>query len=97
MIVRKDSPVLIPILMTHSSTIDIRDMPGATWRDVVAAVLEQCKEPVALSFLYEQIEPHKKAQANKWWKEKIRQTLQINPMHFTHDGRGLWSLNRNAA
>lgn len=33
----------------------------------------------------------------KWWKEKIRQTLQINPMHFTHDRRGLWSLNRNAA
>lgn len=97
MIVRKDSPVLIPILMTQSSTVDIRDMPGATWRDVVASVLEQCKEPVALSFLYERIEPHKKAQANKWWKEKIRQTLQINPMHFTHDGRGLWSLNRNAA
>lgn len=83
--------------MTHSSTVDIRDMPGATWRDVVAAVLEKCKEPVALSFLYEQIEPHKKAQSNKWWKEKIRQTLQINPMHFTHDGRGLWSLNRSAA
>lgn len=97
MIVRKDSPVLIPILMTQSSTVDIRDMPGATWRDVIAAVLETCKEPVALSFLYEQIEPHKKAQSNKWWKEKIRQTLQINPMHFTHDGRGLWSLNRNAA
>lgn len=97
MIVRKDSPVLIPILMTQSSTVDIRDMPGATWRDVIAAVLEQCKKPVALSFLYEQIEPHKKAQSNKWWKEKIRQTLQINPMHFTHDGRGLWSLNRNAA
>ena len=97
MIVRKDSPVLIPILMAQSATVDIRDMPGATWRDVVAAVLEQCKKPVALSFLYEQIEPHKKAQANKWWKEKIRQTLQINPMHFTHDGRGLWSLNRNAA
>lgn len=97
MIVRKDSPVLIPILMTQRATVDIRDMPGATWRDVVAAVLEQCKEPVALSFLYEQIEPHKKAQSNKWWKEKIRQTLQINPMHFTHDGRGLWSLNRSAA
>lgn len=97
MIVRKDSPILIPVLMTHGSTMDIRDMPGATWRDVVAAVLEDCKEPVALSFLYEQIKPHKKAQSNKWWKEKIRQTLQINPMHFTHDGRGLWSLNRNAA
>lgn len=72
-------------------------MPGATWRDVVAAVLEQYHEPVALAFLYEKIEPHKKAQANKWWKEKIRQTLQINPAHFVHDGRGMWSLKRSAA
>ena len=69
----------------------------ATWRDVVAAVLEQCAEPVTLTFLYEKIEPHKKAQANKWWKEKVRQTLQINPRHFAHDGRGMWSLNRSAA
>ncbi len=97
MVVRKDSPLLIPVLMANKAEIDIRDMPGATWRDVIAAVLEQCKEPVTLTFLYEQIEPHKKAQANKWWKEKIRQTLQINPTHFSHDGRGMWSLNRSVA
>lgn len=97
MIVRKDSPVLIPILRTCASTVDIRDMRGATWRDVVSAVLEGCKEPVTLSWLYEQIEPHKKAQASKFWKEKVRQTLQINPMYFVHDGRGLWSLNKTAA
>ena len=94
MIVRKDSPLLVPVLMIKKAETDIRDMPGATWRDVVAAVLEQCGGPVALTFLYEKIEPHKKAQENKWWKEKIRQTLQCNPKHFSHDGRGLWSLNR---
>lgn len=66
MITRTDFPVLIPYLMTHDSMTDIRDMPGATWRDVVAAVLEDCKEPMALSFLYEQVKPHKKAQSNKW-------------------------------
>ena len=97
MIVRKDSPLLMPVLMTSNVRMDVRDMPGATWRDVVAAVLEEYEEPVTLTFLYEQIEPHKKAQANKWWKEKIRQTLQINPMHSSHDGRGMWSLNRSAA
>ena len=96
MIVRKDSPVLIPVLMAKKADIDIRDMAGATWRDVVAAVLEQCDGPVTLTFLYEQIEPHKKAQANKWWKEKIRQTLQYHPEHFHHDGRGLWSLRTTA-
>lgn len=97
MVVRKDSPLLIPVLMANKAEIDIRDMSGATWRDVIAAVMEQCKEPVTLTFLYEQIEPHKKARANKWWKEKIRQTLQINPTHFSHDGRGMWSLNRSVA
>lgn len=92
LIVRKDSPTAIPVLMCTQKTMDIRDMPGATWRDVVAAVLEDCDGAVSLTYLYEQIEPHKKAQANKWWKEKIRQTLQCNPEHFNHDGRGLWSL-----
>ncbi len=92
MIVRKDTPMLIPVIMAKKADVDIRDMSGATWRDVIAAVMEQSSEPVTLSFLYEKIEPHKKAQQNQWWREKIRQTLQINPKHFAHDGRGLWSL-----
>ena len=96
MIVRKDSPVLIPVAMVQRDTVDIRDMKEATWRDVVAAVLEQCSQPVTLTYLYEQIEPHKKAQANKWWKEKIRQTLQYHPESFEHHGRGLWSLHMAA-
>ena len=83
--------------MAKKAEVDIRDMPGATWRDVVAAVLEQCSEPVTLTFLYEKIEPHKKAQANKWWKEKIRQTLQYHPEHFLHVSRGLWSLRKKTA
>lgn len=37
---------------------------------------------------------HKKAQTNKWRKEKIRQTLQCNPVHFQHTGRGMWRLRR---
>lgn len=59
-IVRKDAPLLYPILMARTQMVDIRDMPGATWRDVVAAVLEPCKEAVSLSYIYSQIEPHKK-------------------------------------
>lgn len=94
MIVRKDDVLLYPILFSGKKQTDVRDMPGATWRDVVAAVLEQYEKPVSLTFLYEKIKPYKKAQANKWWKEKIRQTLQINPTHFVHDRRGMWSLNR---
>lgn len=74
----------------------VHAMPGATWRDVVAAVLEECNKAVSLAYLYEQIEPHKKARANQWWKEKIRQTLQCNPEHFDHVGRGLWCIRKSA-
>lgn len=97
MIVRKDNPLLYPILSTKAYQTDIRDMPGPVWRDVVAAVLEQCDGAVPLSYLYEQIESHKKAKTNRWWKEKIRQTLQCNPAHFQHTDRGMWKLRRNTA
>lgn len=94
MIVRKDDAILYPILFSEKKQVDVRDMPGATWRDVVAAVLEQCEEAVPLTYLYEQIESHQRAKTHKWWKEKIRQTLQYNPEHFLHAGRGLWSLKK---
>ena len=97
MIVRKDTPLLVPVIVTKEIRADIRDMAGATWRDVVAAVLEECTEAVTLTYLYEQIEPHKKAQNNKHWREKIRQTLQINPNHFHHTDRGMWVLKRKEA
>ena len=97
MIVRKDTPLLVPVIVAKEIRADIRDMAGATWRDVVAAVLEECTEAVTLTYIYEQIEPHKKAQNNKHWREKIRQTLQINPNHFHHTDRGMWVLRRKEA
>ena len=97
MIVRKDTPLLVPVIVAKEIRADIRDMAGATWRDVVAAVLEECTEAVTLTYLYEQIEPHKKAKNNKHWREKIRQTLQINPNYFHHTNRGMWVLKRKEA
>ena len=97
MIVRKDTPLLVPVIVAKEIKADIRDMAGTTWRDVVAAVLEECTEAVTLTYLYEQIEPHKKAQNNKHWREKIRQMLQINPNHFHHTDRGMWVLKRKEA
>lgn len=94
MIVRKDDPLMIPILATKRIEADIRDMPGATWRDIVATVMEE-KGEVSLSYLYEQIEPYIKARQSKWWKEKIRQTLQIYPIFFCQTKRGVWKLQKN--
>ena len=75
----------------------MRDIKEASWKDVIASVLEECNSEVPLSYLYEQIADNEKTKSNKWWKEKIRQTLQCNPAHFLHTGRGMWKLNRNAA
>lgn len=97
LIVRKDSPLLIPIITTKKLELDIRDMRGATWRDIVAAVLEEEGRSVPLSVLYEKIEPYKKARQNQWWKEKVRQTLQLYPDHFESTQRGMWQLKRAVA
>ena len=97
MIVRKDNSLYIPVISVNKATEDIRDMSMATWKDVVAAVLEECTSAVPLSYLYEQIEHHEKTKSNKWWKEKIRQTLQCNPAHFTHTDKGMWCLKTKTA
>ena len=94
MVVRKDSPLIVPVIMSKQVNKDIRDMAGATWRDIVAAVMEECDGPVTLTFLYEKIEPHKRAQTHQYWKDKVRQTLTINPKHFRCTERGKWMLIR---
>lgn len=97
MIVRKDNSLIIPVIAAKQFITDMRDIKEASWKDVIASVLEDCTSEVPLSYLYEQIENHEKTKSNKWWKEKIRQTLQCNPAHFLHTGRGMWKLNRCAA
>ena len=94
MIVRKDDSLCIPVILPQKVDADIRDMQGATWRDVVAAVLEQCDEPVPLTILYEKLQSHKRVQKTKYWKEKIRQTLQYNPNHFMQVDRGVWAIKK---
>lgn len=96
LIVRKDNPLIIPIIQVKKKDVDIRDMEGASWRDIVAAVLEKHDDAVSLESLYQEIEPYKKTKTNQWWKEKIRQTLQINPKYFLRTGRGMWKLVKEA-
>lgn len=96
LIVRKDSPMLIPVLQIQKETIDIRDMEKATWRDVVASVLEEHKGGISLRELYDEIEPYKKAQKNQFWREKVRQTLQVYTNYFQSPKRGVWQLKKAA-
>ena len=97
MIVRKDNPLQFPVMLARTVQADIRDMENCTWRDVVAAVMQNTTGSVSLEYLYSQIEPHKKAQQNPNWKAKVRQVLQQNDSYFHHDARGMWSYHRAAA
>ena len=92
LVVRKDAALLVPLMLTRKSEKDVLDMPGATWCDVVAAVLEEANGSVSLSYIYEQIAPYTKAQKNPHWREKVRQTLQIHPDHFVRVAKGTWAL-----
>ena len=66
-------------------------MKTPTWKDIVAAVMEEKSGPVTLDELYEAVEGHKRTQSNKNWKEKIRQTLQIYK-EFERLECGIWRL-----
>ena len=92
LLLRKDSPLMVSLLMTCRDAGDVRDMPGTIWRDIVAGVLEECHGSAALEEICRHVEGHKWAQCQQWRKEKVRQTLQINPRTFEKINRGMWHL-----
>ena len=91
MVLRKDTSLIIPVKYTKDSQMDMRDMKVSTWRDVFAAIMENYGMTMTLEELYEKIDGHKKTQNNPHWKEKIRQTLQLNKI-FANVERGKWQL-----
>lgn len=91
MILRKDESVFFYVSVPRKRGFDIRDSENATWRDVVAAVMEELGTSTPLEKLYAAIEGHKKAARNPHWREKVRQTLQIYGDFVSH-GRGVWEL-----
>ena len=91
MVVRKDASLIIPVNVPKSYSLDMRDSKNTTWRDVVAAVLEDSGRPMNLGELYAAIDGHKKCDVNQHWKAKIRQALQ-EWAGFAHISEGVWSL-----
>ena len=92
MVVKKDSSLIIPVKHTKDTQLDMRDMKVSTWRDTLIAIMENYGSTMTLDELYAKMEGHKKTANNPHWKEKIRQTLQINEKHFRNVERGKWQL-----
>ena len=76
---------------TVAFRVDIRSSVKVTWRDVVFSALEELGGRADLKTLYAEIEKHAKARENRYWQEKVRQTLQLG-RDFTSPQRGMWSL-----
>jgi hypothetical protein len=83
--------------MTYRRESDLRDMPGATWRDIVADAMEDFRGAVDLERIYAKIEGYKRSQEQQYWKEKVRQTLQYHRNLFANPRRGFWSLVKYAS
>ena len=96
LLLRKDAPLVYPLLITRRLEGDIRDMPGATWRDILADAMESFQGPVALQQIYEAVGNYKRAQHQQYWKDKVRQTLQYHPDIFYSPERGVWALKQHA-
>jgi len=76
LILRKEVSLQYSALLTNRREADIRDMPGATWRDIVADAMEEFDCATGLERIYTKLDGYKRTHGQQHWKEKVRQTLQ---------------------
>ena len=94
-VIKKPSGYEIAFSIPRKYVSDIRDsFSTATWKDVVVSVLKKLGKKVSLDEIYSEIEPHKKAQLNSHWREKVRQTLQQLQKSgmALNVSRGIWKI-----
>jgi len=93
-------PLLLPrsVALMGIAALDAHGTDAATpapsWRQCVIAAM-QGRGAVATDELYRLFARHPKAAGKRFWREKIRQTLQEGP--FRRLRAGLWALEEGAA
>lgn len=92
LVFKKNEVWAVQLKRTFTQTFDLRQFKNITWRDLVQGAIEWLGGQARLQEIYNVIEGSKKAQKNKYWKEKIRQTLQIHENFYPIE-RGVWGLN----
>jgi hypothetical protein len=92
LIIRKDAPLIFEVQQTKKRMVDVRELKNATWRDIVAAVIEDLGGEAPLSKIYEAVLSFKRAEDYPTIEEKIRQTVRINPKTFISVSRGVYAL-----
>lgn len=85
-IIRKDSPYIVPITIVSHAERDIRTSKKTTWANIMAAFLEDSGGSMMRSDLIEKMSRHPKAESNQHIDAKMRQELQRHPKMFRCDG-----------
>ncbi|MFP7486420.1 DNA methylase N-4/N-6 [Priestia filamentosa] len=88
---KKEELWAIPITFVSRDVKNFKDSKLATWRDLVRTTLDSLGGTAPLNQIYAELEGTHKAKQNQYWKEKIRQTLQIYK-EFSPVSRGIWSV-----
>lgn len=93
-VIKKPSGFELTYIMPRKVSMDIRDSNMATWKDVVMSVIRDIKSVFDLPTVYQALDGHKKASANRNWQAKVRQTLQMLEASgmVCHIARGQWKL-----
>lgn len=91
LVLKKEAPLVFPVLLTKQSKADIRHLKCATWKSIVIELMKAVGRELSLQELYSYIEGHNKAKNNPHWKEKVRQILYTNK-EFESVRRGCWRL-----
>ena len=91
LVLRKDAGLIVPVAFGKTDELDIRTFGDISWRDLVAAVMEENGGSMSLAELYDSLKDSKKSRKNPHWQEKIRQTVQ-NVKNFIRTERGCYTL-----
>lgn len=92
LIIRKDAPLIFEVQQCKKRMLDVRELKNATWRDVVAAVIEDLGGEASLAQIYESVRSFKRAENYPTLEDKIRQTVRVYPQIFTPVSRGVYAL-----
>ncbi|WP_430510860.1 hypothetical protein [Gottfriedia solisilvae] len=91
-ILRKRSIWQLPVTVVEKVNKSIKESLLISWRELLQASLQHLGGTATLNEIYCLIHDSTKAQKNQYWKEKVRQTLQIHN-NFESVERGVWKLS----
>lgn len=85
-IIKKNSPKIIPIIVSKRQEISIYSSKNITWRSLISSIIEILGGKATKEQIYLEVQKCKKAENNKFLKEKIRQIINMHKDEFSVRG-----------